>query len=205
MNSYLKKIHNELDKFGVLMLTDPSLPSLVAVISGKPVKGSWWGHPKGNLMYNISNELMDSPEILTLKLINKKITFIHRRHWNALLSITTSGKQWQKKDLSVSCKSLFQRVQREGKLRIDDSRLAKPPAEVGKLASQLETRLLVYSESVHTDSGKHVRQLSSWDNVKHGKKGKFVAVPYDEALENFEKIKMDMSAKYSTKIKFPWS
>ena len=80
---------HEFNKAGLLLLTDRELPRLTTLIAAVPVKGSWWGHEKDNLVNNQSYELME--------------------------------------------------------------------------------RLIHCSESLHTDSGKHVRQLMSWKKLMRDK------------------------------------
>ncbi len=55
--SSLAKIEAALKHHGILMLADASFPSVAALIVGEPIKGSWWGHPKGNEIFNSTNEL----------------------------------------------------------------------------------------------------------------------------------------------------
>lgn len=205
MKKYRKRLHKELDQFGLLLLSDSSLPSLTAIVAGKPIKGSWWGHPQGNLMYNLSNELMDSPNILTLKLINKKITFVDQRHWDSIFAIALAGQKWQTEKLSPDAKKLLKIVQLKGSLRADDDNLKQSPTEIGKIASQLEERLLLYSESIHTDSGKHIRVLSSWDEVVRTRQRKKIVISVDDGINSFETLREKMEEKYEAKVKFPWS
>lgn len=61
------------------------LPSLAAAIAGEQIHGSWWGHPKGHLMYQLFNDIRDSPDVLTCRLMDGKITLVHRRLWPALV------------------------------------------------------------------------------------------------------------------------
>src|SRR5438132_4706769 len=62
----------------VLTLTPAGRPrSLVGEIAGE-VRGSWWGHPDGKLIYSIATHLEDSPEVLGAKLVNGKVSFVHR-------------------------------------------------------------------------------------------------------------------------------
>jgi len=62
-----------------------ALPSLAEAIAGEPIHGSWWGHPKGHLMYQLFNDVRDSPDVLTCRLMDGKITLVHRRLWPALV------------------------------------------------------------------------------------------------------------------------
>jgi len=61
------------------------IPSLAQAIAGEPIRGSWWGHPKGNLIYMLLNDVGDSPDIVRCRLLDGKITLVHRRLWPALV------------------------------------------------------------------------------------------------------------------------
>lgn len=61
------------------------VPSLVEAFLGEPVRGSWWGHPRGGEIYSLTRAVRESPDILTCRLVGGKVTFIHRRLWPALL------------------------------------------------------------------------------------------------------------------------
>jgi hypothetical protein len=63
------------------------LPSLTEAIAGERIRGSWWGHPKGKLIFIVLSELQESPEVAACKLVQGKITLIHRRLWPALLAV----------------------------------------------------------------------------------------------------------------------
>jgi hypothetical protein len=62
-----------------------ALPSLAKAIAGEQIHGSWWGHPKGHLMYQLFNDVRDSLDVLTCRLMDGKITLVHRRLWPALV------------------------------------------------------------------------------------------------------------------------
>ena len=125
MNKALLKVYKEFKKEGLLLLSDNSLPSLTAVIAGEPIKGSWWGHPLGNLMYNISNQLEDDPEVLVIKLINKKVCYLDKKHWPALFAVAQGEADWQLKKLSTDSLKLFKKVQTKGQIRADDRSFKK--------------------------------------------------------------------------------
>ena len=63
------------------------LPTLTEAIAGEPVRGSWWGHPKGKLIFAVLSELHESTEVAVCKLVQGKITLIHRRLWAALAAV----------------------------------------------------------------------------------------------------------------------
>jgi len=71
----------------VLQAARGPVPSLAAEIAGESIRGSWWGHPKGRDIFRITQAVSDSPDILICKLIDGKITYVHRRLWPALVKL----------------------------------------------------------------------------------------------------------------------
>ena len=63
------------------------VPSLVQVIVGEPVSGSWWAHRKGNEILRISRSIRGSPDVLVCRLVDGKITYVHRRLWPAVVRL----------------------------------------------------------------------------------------------------------------------
>ena len=74
----------------VLESAKGTIPSLAHAIAGEPIRGSWWGHPKGNQIYMLLNEVCDSPDIVRCRLVDGKITLVHRRLWPALVKMASS-------------------------------------------------------------------------------------------------------------------
>ncbi len=64
-----------------------SVPSLAQVIAGEPLRGSWWAHPKGDEIFLLSRAIRRSPDVLVCRLVDGKITYVHRRMWPALVSM----------------------------------------------------------------------------------------------------------------------
>jgi hypothetical protein len=71
----------------VLVSAQGPAPRLTDAIAGAPVKGSWWGHPKGKQIFAVLDALGDSPDILTCRLLQNKLTMVHRRLWPALAAL----------------------------------------------------------------------------------------------------------------------
>jgi hypothetical protein len=61
------------------------VPSLAERVAGGPIRGSWWGHPSGHEIYRVLTEVRASPDVVAVRLIDGKITLIHRRLWPALV------------------------------------------------------------------------------------------------------------------------
>jgi hypothetical protein len=71
----------------VLAAAKGPVPSIAEVIAGEPIRGSWWGHPKGPDIFRALSLLDDSPDVLCFRLVDGKITFVHRRLWPALVRL----------------------------------------------------------------------------------------------------------------------
>jgi len=142
-----------LKEHGVLLKSDPKLPSVVALVAGGPVKGSWWAHPDAHLMYRTIVSLSEHPDVLLLKLIAGKDTFVHRRLWPEIFAIATAEEPWQWMGLSKEARALHRRLTIEGVLESG-----------GAAARELELRLLVYGAQIHTQAGFHAKHLESWEH-----------------------------------------
>jgi hypothetical protein len=74
----------------VLESAKGAIPSLAHEIAGEPIRGSWWGHPKGNQIYMLLNDVSDSPDVVRCRLMDGKITLVHRRLWPALVRMASA-------------------------------------------------------------------------------------------------------------------
>ncbi len=61
------------------------MPSLASAIAGEPIRGSWWAHPRSHEIFEITRAVRDSGEVLVCRLVEGKITYVHRRLWPALV------------------------------------------------------------------------------------------------------------------------
>jgi hypothetical protein len=64
-----------------------TVPSLAQVVAGEPLRGGWWAHPKGNDIFLLSRVIRGSPDVVVCRLVDGKITYIHRRLWPALVRL----------------------------------------------------------------------------------------------------------------------
>ena len=71
----------------VLQAARGPVPSLAEAIVGGPIRGSWWGHPKGKEIFHAAQAVCESPDVLVCKLVGGKITYVHRRLWPALVKL----------------------------------------------------------------------------------------------------------------------
>lgn len=137
---------------GIVTMTGRSARrSFVDAVAGGPVKGSWWGHPRGKVIFRLAEALHDSDEVLSLKLVGGKVTFVHRALWPALARVVTDENWRRKQPLSPEAKRLLRDVESLGVMR--------------KGHRELERSLLVHSGSVHTEKGNHATVLTSWTRM----------------------------------------
>lgn len=71
----------------VLASAKGPVPRLTEAIAGEPIKGSWWGHPKGQQIFLILEAVTESEAVLVCRLVKGKITLVHRRLWPALVRL----------------------------------------------------------------------------------------------------------------------
>ena len=117
----LRRAVRELRRSGLLPFTDPTAPSLVSIVVGRPVAGSWWGHPAGMLIYEVGEAVESHPDVLLLKLWRGKQTLVHRRLWPALVRIGKSRANWQTVGLDPTGLALLRQIEIYGSLRSDRS------------------------------------------------------------------------------------
>jgi hypothetical protein len=63
------------------------LPNVAEMVAGEPIRGSWWGHPASHAIFAAVNSLAESPDVVRTRLVNGKVTLIHRRVWPALARV----------------------------------------------------------------------------------------------------------------------
>jgi hypothetical protein len=65
------------------------VPSLAEAVSGAPVRGNWWSHPRSHEIFRLGRALRSHPDVLTCRLVQGKISFVHRRLWSALVRLAS--------------------------------------------------------------------------------------------------------------------
>ena len=63
------------------------VPSLANAIAGESIRGSWWAHERSREIFALTRSIRDNPEVLVCRLIDGKITYVHRRMWAALVRV----------------------------------------------------------------------------------------------------------------------
>ncbi len=140
-------VQGELTRIGLLLLQDRKLPSVVGIITGGSLSTSWWNHRRGHEIFACLESL--ETYAVSTRLIGGKVTYVHKRLWPALVAIGRSGESWQTAGLSSAARRLLKKV----------PTMAKGPA-----SKELQERLLIHAEEVHTESGRHETRLQSWND-----------------------------------------
>jgi len=187
-----------LERVGLLLFSDPALPSLVGLIAGEPLHRSWFDHPRGGVIYRAMNVLDDDPHVLSTKLVAGKLTYVHRRLWPAICALGTAREGWQMDRLSPAATWLLTQVEGDGEVQTD--RLFVPPEvvphrRVADAARELERCLLVHATEVHTDSGAHAKVLQTWSRWTAGAGFTEVALGAAEARAQLEEAARRLAAE----------
>lgn len=167
-----------LKEYGLLLLQDKRLPNAVTVITGQSVSGSWWAHPRA---HEIFRQLQKLDDVLTVKLIAGKVTFVHRRLAPAVAAVGAAREAWQRRGLSPAARRLLARVDRDGHGRA-----------AGAAAKELQLRLLVKAHEEHTESGRHEIILEPWPASR---------LAVDEARRQLEEAATKLGAPLTS---LPW-
>jgi hypothetical protein len=147
---------------GLLMISDGRLESIAGLVTGGPVRGSWWGHERGKEIYATAEIVTDHKDVVVVKLVSAKLTCVHRIVWPALIAVATAGEDWQRAGLSDTARELLQRVEKAGELEPLPPKKKDADPRLKAATLELEERLCLLSRSVHTSSGAHAKGLESW-------------------------------------------
>src|SRR5687767_8209050 len=63
------------------------LPNVAELVAGEPIRGTWWGHGRSHGIFRALHLLADSPDVGRTRLVNGKVTLIHRRLGPALVRV----------------------------------------------------------------------------------------------------------------------
>src|SRR5262252_4194220 len=112
MSPAFPSVFAELKQHGLLLLNDPDLPNVCALVVGERVRGSWWAHPRAQEIFNVYDALEDHPDVLITKLVSGRVTYIHRSLWPQVLAVCSARKPWQLDGLSAAARKLLAAVDR---------------------------------------------------------------------------------------------
>jgi hypothetical protein len=171
-------------------------PSLATYVSGESITGNWWSHPRANDIYNLFQKLSSSPNVIVAKLVDGKVTLIHKRFWPNLVRLAMDDTYRNKSltKLTPLARAVLSQVEKHGSVRMDFliNEMGKPQKELKKARELLERLCLTVSHDEHTADGHHEVVLEAWPTLV---KRKNIKVPntlsFESALSSFQ-IKLGM-------------
>jgi hypothetical protein len=192
----LKQTLGALKTYGLLMMTDARLPSVAGLVTGGPVRGSWWAHPQSHAIYAVLMKIEHDPAILTTKLISSKVTFVNRSLWPAVIGVACAREPWQMKGLTREARALLAETGRRGEMRADGI--------PGLVIRELENALLVHAEEFHTETGAHGKRLQTWE--QWARSAGFTGNPLspDEAKDVLEGAVERLNREFQAAGRLPW-
>lgn len=199
----LDQVFQQLEKFGLLLLVDSNLPNVATLVAGEKISGSWWSHKAAQRIFTISETLEDHSEVLIMKLVSNKVTFVHRQLWGYIYSIGVAREDWQLKKLSPAAKQLLKTLDDQGSLQTN--KLGKEfGAKPSDVARELESRLLLHANQIHTESGAHAKVIETW--ATWAKRAGFRAsAKSPAAARQFLELRLaEMNEEFGGNGKLPW-
>ena len=195
-----------LKQSGLLMQADASLPSVVTLVVGQPIRGSWWGHPAGDAIHVLNNQLKEHADVIAARLVSRKITYVHRMLWPELFGVVTAGEPWQRSGISTLTRRIIQRVESKGSVRTDlDDLFANCSTSERRAAmGEVEERLLLHSSDLHTERGTHAKLLQTWEECRRIKRFHGRTLEGAESRKRLELSVQSWSAGSDKRATLPW-
>jgi hypothetical protein len=207
MTASLKKqfdeVFQQLEKFGLLLLSDSNLPAVATLVAGEKVSGSWWSHKAAQRIFAVSELLEDHSDVLIMKLVSKKVTFVHRELWGHVYSVGVGREDWQLHKLSPLAKQLLKALDEQGSRQTNKlgKEFGPKPAET---ARELESRLLLHASQMHTESGAHATVIETWPTWAKRAGFRAAAKRPARARHFLEQRLAEMNEEFGGNGKLPW-
>jgi len=208
MANHFKHVYSKISSLGFLLESDTKLPSVCTLITGAPLRCSWWSHPLAQTIFQVNQKLEDHPDVLLTKLVSGKVTFVHRDLWPEVLAIGTAREAWQMEGLSASAQALLKTVEEMGALRTD--KIGLPGSKTttknkfGDTARELERKLLIHAEQIHTASGAHAKLLETWEHWSERVGFKSATILVEEAKTKLSERLLNLNQQFEASAKLPW-
>ena len=149
-----------LEEHGILLVQDATLPSATTLVTGSPVRGSWWAHEQSHSIFDVLEAL--EAETTVAKLVARKQTLVHRDRRPELAAIGAEGATWQLDGLRPDARSVVEQVDVAGGAVRSDALVMSGSRARSSVVRDVELRLLLAVGEVHTESGRHAKVLQSW-------------------------------------------
>jgi len=203
--AHFQIILRTLEEHGFLLESDPKLPSVCSLITGAPLRGSWWSHPLAQIIFQVNEQLADHDDVMIAKLISRKVTFVQRQVWSELATIGSARERWQLTGLPAAIKSLLKQVESAGALTTAETvwpRKAK--MKLGDAARELEKRLLVIGTQFHGESGAHEKRLETWRHWMEQRKFRPAKISIEAAKDRLEVKLRALNEQFGGSAILPW-
>jgi len=128
-DQWLVSALEHLDERGLVLDSDPKLPSVPSLVVERTVRGSWWADPEVHLIHRLGSRFTGHEDVLHVVLVSGKLTCLHKRLWPAFLAVALGNEQWKVDGLSTAGKAMLARLRREQRLTADEPDL---PARASK-------------------------------------------------------------------------
>ena len=203
--SQFQTVLQTLQKLGFLVESDPILLSVCSLITGEPIRGSWWSHRFAQRIFQVNEQLEDHPDVIITKLISGKVTFVHRSIWSELITIAKARAAWQFQKLSTPAMGLLAQVDAAGCLTSAEAVWPqKENVKLGDATRELEKKLLIVATQFHSESGAHQKRLQTWEHWTKERKFKTAKISIEEAKARCEKKLASLNKRFDADAKLPW-
>jgi hypothetical protein len=202
----LQRIEREFERIGLLLQHDAELPSFTTLVAGEPIAGSWWSHPLAHPIYELLQTFTARSGGLHTKLIDGKVTHVHRRLWPAFLVRVQHLDPARVHRLSPAAQALHERLREQPILRTDELRRSgfADSKQITKAIRELELRLLIHTDDVHTDSGAHAKVLMTWATWADGRRIAPPELSLAEASAQLDEAVQALCHDARRRPKLPW-
>jgi hypothetical protein len=192
-----------LERWALVLQSDPLAPSVTTIVAGEPVRGSWWGNPAARGTYEVC-EALDAQDVFCVKLLSGKLTYVREDLAPCVVAVGLSRQPWQVERMSNEASRLLRLVEEAGEVRVD--RLPPGPTKAtspAAAARELEGRLLVYTNNLHTETGAHTTVLSSWARPRARRElGRLPGAA--EAQLTLEAATSAINSEFTCTLTLPW-
>jgi hypothetical protein len=203
ITSLLVDVRQALERWRLVLQSDPVAPSVTSIVARGPVRGSWWGNPAARGTYEVC-EALDDEGVFCVKLLSGKLTYVREDLVPHVIAIGRSRQAWQIERMSSEASQLLRLVEDAGEVWVD--RLPPGPTKASSpaaLARELEARLLVHASNLHTETGAHTKVLYSWARSRAG--SELGGLPRAaEAQQTLEAATSAINREFSCTLTLPW-
>lgn len=202
VNKNFERAFRQLEQVGLLLVSGSEIPDVRGLVTNRPSKGSWWADPAAQQIFLINEKLEDHSDVMITKLVSGKVTFVHRQLWDYLFAVAAARDDWQLNRLSKEARSLLDKVDASGSIRTD--KLTTKGKNKSGDVRELEQRLLIHSDQVHTETGAHAKIIETWAHWAKRVKLKPKKTPVASAREFLERRLEEINQQFSGHGKLPW-